>query len=94
MGENLSALEFARDFLARTQKNEPLKNKINKLDYIEICICFSKASAKKIKGWPLARKKILFADISNKGLVPKYTQSSFNSVVISDNERKHERELN
>lgn len=62
MGENLSALEFTQDFLARTRKNEPLKNKINKLDYIEICICSSKATAKKIKEWPLARKKI-FADI-------------------------------
>ena len=59
------------------QRHEPLKNKFNKLDFIDIKnFCSVKDGVKRVRKQATNCEKMLAKDISNKGLFLKCTMNS------------------
>ena len=58
------------------------KTKINKHNYIKLkSFCTAKETINKIKRKPTEWEKIFANSISGKGLIPKNTKNSYNSVA-------------
>ena len=63
--------------------NKSKNKQINKLDYIKLKgFCKAKETINKMKGY-LLREKVFANNISDKGLISKYTKNSYNSTLIN-----------
>ena len=58
-----------------------IKTKVNKWDLIELkSFCTAKETISKVKRQPSEWEKIIANETTNKGLISKYTSSSYNSM--------------
>ena len=58
-----------------------IKTKVNKWDLIKLkSFCIAKETISKVKRQPSEWKKIIANETTDKGLIPKYKSSSYNSM--------------
>jgi len=58
-----------------------IKTKVNKWDLIKLkSFCTAKETISKVKRQPLEWEKIIANETTDKGLIPKYTSSSYSSI--------------
>ena len=58
-----------------------IKTKVNKWDLIKLKnFCTAKETINKVKRQASEREKIIVNETTDKGLIPKYTSSSYNSI--------------
>ena len=58
-----------------------IKTKVNNLDLIKLkSFCTAKETISKVKRQPSEWEKIIANETTDKGLIPKYTGSSYNSI--------------
>ena len=63
-----------------------IKTKVNKGDLIKLkSFCTAKETISKVKGQPSEREKIIANETTDKGLISKYTSSSYNSTPEKTN---------
>ena len=74
---NLNKFRYRDAWLAKTPKTWPMKEVLDKLDFIKIKnLCSAKDSVKRMRRQATDWEKIFPKDTSDKGLLPKYTKSS------------------
>ena len=85
LGKNLGSKLFdpglSNIFLDMSPQKKAIKAKINKLDYIKRkSFCTAKETINKMKRQPTAWEKVFANCISNKGLISKIYNNSYNSL--------------
>jgi hypothetical protein len=71
-GNTLEAVVISNDFLIRTQLAQKLRERIDKLEYLELkSFCIPKEMISKLKTLPTEWEKIFVSYISDKGLISR-----------------------
>ena len=80
IGSKLLDIGLDNDFLNLTPKAKSTKAKINKWDCIKLkSFCTVKEIITRMKRQPTEWEKMFASHISDKGLIPKYINNSYNS---------------
>ena len=67
-----------------TLRAREVKAKINEWDYLKLkSSCSTKETVKKVKRQPSEWENIFASNTCNKGLMPKYTKNSYNSITTT-----------
>jgi hypothetical protein len=71
-GNTLVLIGTGNDFLCRTQKAQPQRERIDKWAYMKLkCFCTNKGMISKTKSLPTEWEKIFACYISDKGLITR-----------------------
>jgi hypothetical protein len=81
VGNTLKHLGIRNDFLSRTQKDQHLKERMNKLDCIKLKgFCAAKETVTRLKRKPTEWKKIFAKYLSDEGLISRIYREIKNST--------------
>ena len=82
IGKIFSDINCTNVFLGQSPKAIEIKAKINKWNLIKFTsFCIAKETINKTKRQPKGWEKIFANDVTNKGLISKYTNRSYNSIT-------------
>ena len=85
IGKTFSDINRTNVFLGQSPKATEMKAKINKWDLIKLkSSCTAKETINKTKRQPTDWEKIFANDVTNKGLISKIYNSSYNSTTTKN----------